>query len=151
MPPPEVQRNASCSKRERRQVGIVDAKGRSATFTGKQCFDWAGGIAEKNFCCQGNILTGEDVVQAMAETFKKTKGVLGDRIIEALRAGQKAGGDRRGRQSAALLVVREGWGYGGFNDRFRDIRVDDHATPIEELKRVYDLHRKIFARPEKKR
>jgi uncharacterized Ntn-hydrolase superfamily protein len=133
--------------REARQVGIVNAKGQSATFTGMKCMEWAGGIAEENFCCQGNILKGEDVVKGMAKAFKESKGDLGDRLIAALRGGQEAGGDRRGMQSAALLIVREGWGYARFNDRYRDLRVDDHAEPIQELKRVHDLHRKIFPPP----
>lgn len=130
-----------------RQVGIVDAKGRSATWTGKQCHAWAGGITGPNFACQGNLLAGEDVVKNMAKSFQESKGDLGQRLLAALQAGQDAGGDRRGMQSAALLIVREGWGYGGFNDRYRDLRVDDHAEPIKELQRVYDLHRKIFPPP----
>jgi uncharacterized Ntn-hydrolase superfamily protein len=132
-----------------RQVGIVDAKGRSATFTGEKCNAWAGGLKGENFACQGNILAGEDVVKNMVKSFKESKGELGERLIAALQAGQDAGGDSRGMQSAALLIVREGWGYGGFNDRYRDLRVDDHAEPIKELKRVYDLHREIFPRPNK--
>jgi uncharacterized Ntn-hydrolase superfamily protein len=132
-----------------RQVGIVDAKGRSATFTGEKCNPWAGGLKGENFACQGNILAGEDVVRNMAKSFQESKGDLGERLIAALRAGQDAGGDSRGMQSAALLIVRDGWGYGGFNDRYRDLRVDDHAEPIKELKRVYDLHRDIFPRPSK--
>ena len=135
--------------REARQVGLVDARGRSATFTGQKCLEWAGGVAEENFCCQGNILKGEDVVTGMAKAFKESKGDLGDRLIAALQGGQEAGGDRRGMQSAALLIVREGWGYAGHNDRYRDLRVDDHAEPIRELKRVYDLHRQIFRPPQK--
>jgi uncharacterized Ntn-hydrolase superfamily protein len=130
--------------RERRQAGIVDAKGKSATFTGKECMAWAGGAAEENVCVQGNILAGEAVTAGMLKAFKESKGDLGDRLIAALGAGQDAGGDSRGKQSAALLIVREGWGYGGFNDRYRDLRVDDHPEPIAELKRVYDLHRAIF-------
>jgi uncharacterized Ntn-hydrolase superfamily protein len=130
-----------------RQVGIVSAKGESATFTGEACNAWAGGIKGENFCVQGNILAGEDVVKEMAKSFKESKGDLGERLIAALQAGQAAGGDSRGMQSAALLIVREGWGYGGYNDRYRDLRVDDHAEPIRELKRVYDLHRKIFPKP----
>jgi len=136
--------------REVRQVGIVSAKGKAATFTGAKCNAWAGGVAEENFCCQGNILAGEDVVKGMAKAYKGATGDLGDRLIAALQAGQDAGGDVRGMQSAALLIVREGWGYGGFNDRYRDLRVDDHAEPIQELRRVYDLHRKIFAPPKPK-
>jgi uncharacterized Ntn-hydrolase superfamily protein len=136
--------------RDLRQVGLVNAKGQAATFTGKKCMAWAGGIVGEDFCVQGNILTGEPVVQAMAKAFKESKGDLGDRLIAALQAGQEAGGDSRGKQSAALLIVREGWGYGGFNDRYRDLRVDDHADPIVELKRVYDLHRQIFPPPRRK-
>jgi uncharacterized Ntn-hydrolase superfamily protein len=132
-----------------RQVGLVDAKGRSATFTGEKCNPWAGGLRGENFACQGNILAGEDVVNNMAKSFQESKGDLGERLIAALEAGQAAGGDVRGMQSAALLIVRDGWGYGGYNDRYRDLRVDDHAEPIKELKRVYDLHRQIFPRPGK--
>jgi len=130
-----------------RQVGIVDAKGRSATFTGEKCTAWAGGLKGENFACQGNILAGEDVVKKMAKSFQESKGDLGERLIAALQAGQDAGGDSRGMQSAALLLVRDGWGYGGFNDRYRDLRVDDHPEPIKELLRVYGLHREIFPRP----
>ena len=132
-----------------RQVGIVSAKGESATFTGATCNAWAGGVKGENFCCQGNILAGEDVVKNMAKSFQESKGELADRLLASLQAGQDAGGDTRGMQSAALLIVREGWGYGGFNDRYRDLRVDDHAEPIKELKRVLDLHRQIFPRPGK--
>jgi uncharacterized Ntn-hydrolase superfamily protein len=130
-----------------RQVGIVNAKGEAATFTGEKCNAWAGGEKGENFCAQGNILAGEGVVKDMAKSFRESKGDLGERLIAALQAGQDAGGDTRGMQSAALLIVREGWGYGGYNDRYRDLRVDDHAEPIQELKRVYDLHRQIFPRP----
>ncbi len=134
---------------EVRQVGLVDAKGRSATFTGEKCNAWAGGLKGENFACQGNILASEDVVKNMAKSFQESKGDLGERLIAALEAGQAAGGDSRGMQSAALLIVRDGWGYGGYNDRYRDLRVDDHAEPIKELKRVYDLHRDIFPKPTK--
>ncbi|AZR74859.1 fimbrial assembly protein FimA [Anoxybacter fermentans] len=122
-----------------RQVGIVDAKGNSATFTGEDCFEWAGGIAGPNFAAQGNILVSEETVKAMADTFVNVKGPLADRLVEALAAGQAAGGDSRGRQSAALLVVKEKGGYSGFNDRYIDLRVDDHPTPIKELKRLLNL------------
>jgi uncharacterized Ntn-hydrolase superfamily protein len=135
--------------RERRQVGVVDARGRSATFTGKQCHGWAGGVAGENFCAQGNILAGEAVVKGMEKAYREAPGDLGDRLIAALQAGQEAGGDTRGMQSAALLIVREGWGYGGFNDRYRDLRVDDHPEPIKELKRVYEVHRRTFPPPAK--
>jgi uncharacterized Ntn-hydrolase superfamily protein len=124
-----------------RQVGVVDAWGQSATFTGSQCMHWAGGRTGPGFACQGNILVGEATVAAMAETFERTAGGLWDRLVAALAAGQAAGGDSRGQQSAALLVVREGGGYAGRNDRFVDLRVDDHPEPIEELRRLLDLHK----------
>jgi uncharacterized Ntn-hydrolase superfamily protein len=133
--------------REHRQVAIVDAQGRAAAFTGNRCNAWAGHRQGKNYSVQGNILAGEEVVVAMAKAFEESEGELGKRLIDALEAGQKAGGDRRGRQSAALLVVRDRAGYSGFNDRYRDIRVDDHAEPIKELRRVYELHKKIFKPP----
>lgn len=126
--------------RASRQVGVVDARGEAAAFTGEECFDWAGHIVGENYTCQGNILVSEDTVKAMAQTFEETQGALVDRLIAALGAGQKAGGDRRGQQSAAILVVREGGGYAGFNDRYVDLRVDDHPTPIEELARLRKLH-----------
>ena len=132
--------------RERRQVGIVDAKGRAVTFTGKRCMAHASGIAKANYCVQGNILASREVVEAMAKGFEETKGPLAWRLIQALAAGQKAGGDKRGRQSAALYVVRARGGYSGFNDRYRDLRVDDHAKPIEELARIYRLHERTFGR-----
>ncbi|MCL4488396.1 MAG: DUF1028 domain-containing protein [Chloroflexi bacterium] len=123
-----------------RQFGIVDAKGRAFTFTGKSCFDWAGGVTGKHFAAQGNILAGPGVVDAVAATFVNTAGALAERLVAALAAGQAAGGDRRGQESAALLVVRRGGGYSGFNDRYVDLRVDDHPTPIDELKRLLELH-----------
>jgi uncharacterized Ntn-hydrolase superfamily protein len=134
--------------RAQRQLGIVSAKGESATFTGEKCMTWAGGVKGENYCCQGNILAGEAVVKGMEKAFLETKGVLAERLIAALQAGQDAGGDTRGMQSAALLIVREGWGYGRQSDRYRDLRVDDHAEPIKELKRIYDLHVAIFPKPE---
>lgn len=134
--------------RESRQVGIINAKGEAATFTGSECHEWAGGLVGENFAAQGNILAGPEVVDAMVAAFAESDGVLAERLIAALRAGQKAGGDRRGRQSAALLIVREGWGYGGLDDKFRDVRVDEHETPIEELERVYRKHRALFPRPD---
>jgi len=123
-----------------RQFGIVDARGRAFTYTGKDCYDWAGGIIGKNFSAQGNILASPTVVDALASTFEKTHGALAERLVAALAAGQAAGGDRRGQESAALLVVRPKGGYGGYNDRYIDLRVDDHPAPIEELKRLLDLH-----------
>jgi uncharacterized Ntn-hydrolase superfamily protein len=124
-----------------RQVGVVDARGQAATFTGSQCMHWAGGRTGPGCACQGNILVSEATVSAMAETFERTAGGLWDRLVAALAAGQAAGGDSRGQQSAALLVVREGGGYAGRNDRFIDLRVDDHPAPIEELRRLLDLHK----------
>lgn len=134
--------------RDDRQVGIVDASGGAATYTGSACFDWAGGVAEDGFCCQGNILTGPDVVEAMAAAFRSTTGELAVRLLAALKAGDDAGGDRRGRQSAALYVAREGGGYGGGVDRAVDLRVDDHLTPVDELARLWRLHSLLFPRPE---
>ena len=136
--------------KQRRQLGIVDAKGNSASFTGSDCHDWAGHIEKPHFCAQGNILTGKEVVDTMASSFeqsqKQAKGGLCDWLADALMAGQDAGGDSRGRQSAALLVVRKKGGYGGGNDRFIDLRVDDHKTPIAELRRLLQLHKKLFKR-----
>lgn len=129
------------SDREQRQVGLVDATGRAATFTGAECYDWAGGLTGTNFAAQGNILAGPEVVDALASSFEASNGALVDRLIDALAAGQAAGGDKRGQQSAAILVVRAGGGYAGFNDRYVDLRVDDHATPIDQLKRLLALHK----------
>ena len=137
-------------RRAHRQVGVIGLDGNASNYTGEKCMDWAGGQTGPDYAVQGNILTGPEVTQAMAQAFEDANGTLAERMIESLRAGQKAGGDKRGRQSAALLVVRKGWGYGGLNDRFRDLRVDDHPTPIEELDRIYQLHRKIFRRPDGK-
>ncbi len=125
--------------RERRQVGIVDAHGNSATFTGKECIAWAGGRAGKHYACQGNILVSEATVNAMAETFEDTEGELAIRLLKALKAGEEAGGDSRGKQSAALLVVKEGGGYLGLNDRYIDLRVDDNPEPIDELGRLLNI------------
>lgn len=130
-----------------RQAGIVDAQGRSTTYTGAGCHTWAGGIAGQDFAAQGNILVSEATVQALAETFTASAGPLWRRLLAALAAGQAAGGDSRGMQSAALLVVREAGGYGGFNDRFIDLRVDDHITPIQELSRLLDMHELYFFKP----
>ena len=130
--------------REHRQVGIVDARGRASTFTGSDCFDWAGGITGEHYAAQGNILVGKETVEAMASTYEGTDGDLATRLLSALDAGQGAGGDSRGKQSAALLVVREGGGYGGDNDRVVDLRVDDHPEPIGELIRIRDLHTLYF-------
>jgi uncharacterized Ntn-hydrolase superfamily protein len=131
-----------------RQVGIIGVSGEPATFTGKQCFSWAGGHVGTDYACQGNILVSEETVLAMAHIFEQTAGHLCDRLVAALAAGQAAGGDRRGQQSAALLVVREKGGYSGFNDRFIDLRVDDSPTPIAELQRILQLHKLYFFPPE---
>ena len=127
--------------RMRRQLGVVDARGRAAAFTGAGTFDWAGHVVGPNFCCQGNILAGRAVVEGMAKTYESAPGSLAERLVAALAAGQAAGGDKRGRQSAALLVARRFGGYLGANDRYIDIRVDDHPTPIEELGRLLGKRR----------
>jgi len=137
--------------RELRQVGIIDANGNAATFTGEKCYDWAGGIAGEHFAAQGNILVDERTVQAMADTFTTEEGTLAERLLAALDAGQDAGGDSRGQQSAALLVVKEKGGYAGFNDRYIDLRVDDHPQPIKELIRIYHLQQLYFAPPKQER
>lgn len=134
--------------RATRQVGIVDLRGEPATYTGEECFSWAGGKVGADYACQGNILVGEETVLAMARTFETGAGPLCERLLTALAAGQAAGGDSRGQQSAALLVVRHNAGYGGFNDRMIDLRVDDHLRPIEELGRLLQLHTLYFARPD---
>jgi len=133
-----------------RQVGMVDAKGRAASFTGKRCNDWAGHKVGKHYAAQGNLLAGEAVVKDMAEAFEKARkepdSQLADWLVAAVTAAEDAGGDKRGKQSAALLVVRSKGGYAGLNDRFIDIRVDDHKTPIKELARLLALHKKFYAR-----
>ena len=123
-----------------RQVGLVDTRGRAAAFTGKECFNWAGHVVGKGYAIQGNILAGEDVIKSMARAYESTDGDLPVRLLAALSAGQRAGGDRRGQQSASLLIVREDGGYGGFNDRWVDVRVDDHPAPIEELIRIFNVY-----------
>ena len=125
--------------REDRQVGLVDGAGRAATFTGAKCMDWAGGATGPGFAAQGNILVGEGVVTALVETYTGTEGDLCDRLLAALLAGDAAGGDRRGRQSAALLVVREAGGYEGRNDRYIDLRVDDDPEAPTELARLFGV------------
>jgi uncharacterized Ntn-hydrolase superfamily protein len=136
------------AERQHRQLGIVDANGTPATYTGSECFDWAGGRMGDGYCCQGNILAGPGVVNSMAESFEDASGEFAARLLAALRAGDRAGGDRRGRQSAAILIVREGGGYGGGSDKAVDLRVDDHLDPIPELERLFSLHRLYFPRPE---
>ncbi|RFC46549.1 MAG: putative conserved protein, Ntn-hydrolase superfamily [Verrucomicrobia bacterium] len=133
--------------REQRQLALIDAAGHCAAFTGSECVPFAGHLTGPNFAVQGNLLAGPEVLEAMAQAFESSEGDLSDRLIAALRAGQAEGGDRRGKQSAALMVVREGWGYGGLNDRYRDLRVDDHPDPIEELSRILQVHRTLFPSP----
>jgi uncharacterized Ntn-hydrolase superfamily protein len=135
---------------DQRQVGIVDAGGRAATYTGEKCMEWAGGKTGTNFAAQGNILAGPAVVDQMVSAFTNAHCSLADRLVAALRAGQAAGGDRRGKQSAALYIAKPHGGYAGFNDRYVDLRVDDHPEPIEELARILDLHKLYFfkAQPE---
>lgn len=123
----------------RRQLGIVAPDGRSYTYTGQDCIPWAGGRNGPHYAIQGNILASEEVVSSMEKTFLETKGTLADRLYAALLAGDAAGGDARGKQSAALLVVKKGAGYGGYNDRAIDIRVDDHAQPFQELGRLLEF------------
>lgn len=143
MPPDEVGQALTVMDEHasQRQFGMVDARGRAYTYTGSGCFSWAGGRTGENYAAQGNILVGGQVVDALAETFEQAKGDLADRLLQALTAGQAAGGDKRGQESAALYVVREKGGYGGFNDRYIDLRVDDHPAPIDELMRLLELHR----------
>ncbi|MDI6767223.1 MAG: DUF1028 domain-containing protein [Bacteroidota bacterium] len=127
-----------------RQLGVVDANGNSFSYTGSACKPHANHITGKGYAVQGNILAGEAVVRAMAVTFEITSGDLAERLLSSLEAGEKAGGDSRGKQSAAMLVVRENGGYGGFNDRFIDIRVDDDSLPLIELRRIYNLWQGTF-------
>src|SRR5256886_6765346 len=131
--------------RDERQVGIVDAQGRAATFTGSACHDWAGGRTGACYAAQGNILVSQETVDALATTFEGNGHLeLAERLIECLAAAQAAGGDRRGQQSASLLVVEKNGGYGKLSDTVVDLRVDDHARPIAELLRIFELHRELF-------
>jgi uncharacterized Ntn-hydrolase superfamily protein len=127
--------------RDHRQVGIVDVEGAAASHTGHSCLPWAGGRTGEGYAVQGNILLGEEVVASMEEAWLDSaeEATLARRLLAALRAGDEAGGDRRGRQSAALLVVRDGAGYGGLDDVAVDLRVDDHGAPVEELERLLGL------------
>ena len=133
--------------REHRQLGIVDRQGHSATFTGSECHAWAGGRTGPCYAAQGNILVSEETVAALEETFRATDGApLAERLIDCLAAAQRAGGDSRGQQSAALLVVEQDGGYGKLSDILVDLRVDDHDRPIDELRRLYALHQAIFGK-----
>jgi uncharacterized Ntn-hydrolase superfamily protein len=137
---------AADEERDKRQVGVVAATGDGASYTGVGCHDWAGGRTGDGYAVQGNILTGPDVVEAMERAFLETAGPLADRLLAALAAGDDAGGDSRGRQSAALLVVSPRAGYGGESDVKVDLRVDDHAAPVSELRRLLGLHELLFGR-----
>lgn len=130
-----------------RQVGIVDARGGAAAHTGAACYDWAGHVVGEGFTCQGNILTGPQVIEAMAAAYRGTSGPLEERLYAALLAGDQAGGDRRGRQAAAITLVKPGGGYGGDTDRFLDLRVDDHPDPVNQLGGLLSLHRVFFGHP----
>jgi uncharacterized Ntn-hydrolase superfamily protein len=132
--------------REHRQLGIVDSEGGSASFTGSECNDWAGGRTGAGYAAQGNILVSAETVDAIAETFESSSGPLAERLIECLAAAQAAGGDSRGQQSAALLVVEKDGGYAGLSDVVIDLRVDDHERPVEELRRLYGLHQQLFGK-----
>jgi uncharacterized Ntn-hydrolase superfamily protein len=136
--------------RAQRQLGVVAATGDGATYTGDACHDWAGGLAGDGYAIQGNILAGRQVIVAMAEAWAGSDPAapLGRRLLAALTAGDRAGGDRRGRQSAALLVVARGQGYGGTSDVVADLRVDDHPDPVPELSRLLDLHALYFDKPD---
>lgn len=138
---------AADALRDQRQAGIVDAHGGSATFTGQQCFAWAGGRTGDGYAAQGNILAGAGVVDGLADTFLAGGRPFPELLVACLAAADAAGGDRRGRESAALLVVRAGGGYGGGNDRWMDLRVDHHDDPIGELARLVDLQHLYFDRP----
>jgi uncharacterized Ntn-hydrolase superfamily protein len=134
--------------REHRQLGVVDRQGNAAAWTGRDCFNWAGHRHGVGYTCQGNILTGAAVVDSMAQAFERTGGPLPERLLAALDAGQAEGGDSRGQQSAALYVVKEKGSYGGFIDRYVDLRVDDHAAPIGELRKLLEMHRLYFGATE---
>lgn len=136
--------------RELRQVGLVDAAGHAVTFTGYKCFDWAGGLTGTGYAIQGNILSGEQVIIAMKVAFVETKGNLPSRLYNALVAGDRAGGDKRGRQSAAMYVVKPDGGYGGFIDRWIDYRVDDHDDPVSKLGELLKLHELHFGESDPK-
>src|SRR6187401_1199336 len=138
---------AADGERALRQLGIVDGEGRAATFTGDECHAWAGGRTGSGYAAQGNILVSGETVDALAETFEATAGSpLAERLVDCLDAAQAAGGDSRGQQSAALLVVERDGGYASLSDTLVDLRVDDHPEPLEELRRIYKLHDEIFGK-----
>ncbi len=137
---------ANDPEKDLRQVGLVDENGGSASFTGPGCFAWAGGLTGPGYACQGNVLAGEQVVKALEQTFLQTSGDLPSRLHAALLAADRAGGDRRGRQSAAIYIVKAGGGYAGFNDRWMDYRVDDHEDPVPRLGELIEMHRLYFGK-----
>ncbi len=140
-----VQRlTAADEGRDQRQLGVVDREGRSASFTGDECLEWAGGRTGPCYAAQGNILVSAATVDAIAETFESSKGTLAERLLDCLDAAQAAGGDRRGQQSAALLVVEQDGGYAKLSDTIVELRVEDHELPLEELRRLYRLHETLF-------
>jgi uncharacterized Ntn-hydrolase superfamily protein len=132
--------------RDHRQLGVVDREGRAASFTGRECMDWAGGRTGKCYAAQGNILVSQATVDAIAETFEASSGSLAERLLDCLDAAQRAGGDRRGQQSAALLVVERDGGYARLSDEVVDLRVDEHPRPLDELRRIYGMHHAIFGK-----
>ena len=133
--------------RDDRQVGVVDAQGRAATYTGKGCLDWAGGKSGHGYAAQGNILVSEETVAGLVHGFELGAGrPLAERLVDALAAAQLAGGDRRGQQAAGLLIVQKDGGYGGMDDVLVDLRVDDHSEPVAELKRLYGMHQLLFGK-----
>jgi uncharacterized Ntn-hydrolase superfamily protein len=137
---------AADDDRDHRQLGVVDAEGRGASYTGSECMDWAGGRTGPCYAAQGNILVSGATVDAIAETFEASTGPLAERLLDCLDAAQAAGGDSRGQQSAAILVVEKDAGYGGLSDSVVDLRVDEHPKPLEELRRIYLMHQAIFGK-----
>jgi uncharacterized Ntn-hydrolase superfamily protein len=138
--------------REHRQLGVVDARGAAATYTGSECHDWAGGRTGDGYAAQGNILVSGETVDALADTFEATAGQpLAERLLDCLDAAQAAGGDKRGQQSAALLVVEKDAGYAQLSDVVVELRVDDHERPLDELRRIYGLHDALFGRTPKEK
>jgi uncharacterized Ntn-hydrolase superfamily protein len=132
--------------RDHRQLGVVDREGRAASYTGSECMDWAGGRTGAGYAAQGNILVSAETVDAIAETFEQSSGPLAERLLDCLDAAQAAGGDSRGQQSAALLVVEKDGGYARLSDVLVDLRADDHERPLDELRRIYELHQAIFGK-----
>jgi uncharacterized Ntn-hydrolase superfamily protein len=130
--------------RDHRQLGVVDSEGGGASFTGSECLDWAGGKTGPCYAAQGNILVSSETVDALASTFEASSGSLAERLLDCLDAAQAAGGDRRGQQSAALLIVEKDGGYAKLSDVVVDLRVEDHERPLEELRRLFGLHEMLF-------